>query len=147
MDIGSSGARASGPVFQIRAPSPESPVESTTAREVLKGRSNKREELLKFFLGRSSVGVKTVNDEERMQAGLRAIEKTKLPHMLCVTNMLLHNVQDPSFVRHDNALARPYISYTAADRVDVVLTNPPFGGKKRTESRRTSRRSSRPANG
>jgi type I restriction enzyme M protein len=43
--------------------------------------------------------------------------------------MLLHGIEDPSFVRHDNTLARPYISYTAADRVDVVLTNPPFGGK------------------
>ena len=37
-------------------------------------------------------------------------------------------MEDPSFVRHDNTLARPYISYTNADRVDVVLTNPPFGG-------------------
>jgi type I restriction enzyme M protein len=43
--------------------------------------------------------------------------------------MLLHGVEDPSFVRHDNTLARPYISYTASDRVDVVLTNPPFGGR------------------
>jgi type I restriction enzyme M protein len=60
---------------------------------------------------------------------LRAIEKKQLPHMLCVTNMLLHGVKDPSFVRHDNALARPYISYTQSDRVDVVLTNPPFGGR------------------
>ena len=34
----------------------------------------------------------------------------------------------PSFVRHDNTLARPYISYTQSDRVDIVLTNPPFGG-------------------
>jgi type I restriction enzyme M protein len=73
--------------------------------------------------------VKTVKDEERMQQALRAVEKKQLPHMLCVTNMLLHNIQDPSFVRHDNALAKPYISYGAADRVDVVLTNPPFGGK------------------
>ena len=49
--------------------------------------------------------------------------------MLCVTNMLLHNIEDPSFVRHDNTLARPYISYGQADRVDIVLTNPPFGGR------------------
>ena len=48
--------------------------------------------------------------------------------MLCVTNMLLHGIEDPSFVRHDNTLARPYISYTPSDRVDIVLTNPPFGG-------------------
>ena len=43
---------------------------------------------------------------------LRAVEKKQLPHMLCVTNMLLHGIEDPSFVRHDNTLARPYISYT-----------------------------------
>ena len=64
-----------------------------------------------------------------MQAALRAVEKKQLPHMLCVTNMLLHGIEDPSFVRHDNTLARPYIGWERKDRVDVVLTNPPFGGK------------------
>ena len=49
--------------------------------------------------------------------------------MLCVTNMLLHGIEDPSFVRHDNTLAKPYISYGQADRVDIILTNPPFGGR------------------
>ena len=73
--------------------------------------------------------VKRPEDEQTMQAGLRAVEKKPLPHMLCVTNMLLHGIEDPSFVRHDNTLARPYISYGPADRVDIVLTNPPFGGK------------------
>jgi len=73
--------------------------------------------------------IKTPQDEELMQQSLRAVEKKPLPHMLCTTNMLLNNVEDPSFVRHDNTLARPYISYGAHDRVDVVLTNPPFGGK------------------
>ena len=73
--------------------------------------------------------VRRVEDEERMQAALRAVEKKQLPHMLCVTNMLLHGVKDPSFVRHDNTLARPYADYGPSDRVDVVLTNPPFGGQ------------------
>lgn len=73
--------------------------------------------------------VKKVEDEQAMQAGLRAVEKKQLPHMLCVTNMLLHGIEDPSFVRHDNTLARPYISYGKDDRVDVILTNPPFGGR------------------
>ena len=49
--------------------------------------------------------------------------------MLCVTNMLLHGVDDPGFVRHDNTLARPYRDWGPKDRVDIVLTNPPFGGK------------------
>jgi type I restriction enzyme M protein len=73
--------------------------------------------------------VKTPADELKMQHALRAAEKKQLPHMLCVTNLLLHNIDDPSFIRHDNTLARPYISYTQSDRVDIVLTNPPFGGR------------------
>ena len=73
--------------------------------------------------------VKKPEDEIEMQAALRAVERKQLPHMLCVTNMLLHGIENPSFVRHDNTLARPYISYTKADRVDIVLTNPPFGGR------------------
>jgi type I restriction enzyme M protein len=73
--------------------------------------------------------VKKPSQEQAMQAGLRAVDKKPLPHMLCVTNMLLHGIEDPSFVRDDNMLARPYISYTQSDRVDIVLTNPPFGGR------------------
>jgi type I restriction enzyme M protein len=73
--------------------------------------------------------VKKVEDEQAMQAGLHAVEKKQLPHMLCVTNMLLHGIEDPSFLRHDNTLARPYISYSQSDRVDIILTNPPFGGR------------------
>jgi type I restriction enzyme M protein len=73
--------------------------------------------------------VKKVEDEQALQASLRAVEKKQLPHMLCVTNMLLHGIEDPSFVRHDNTLAKPYISYGQADRVDIILTNPPFGGR------------------
>ncbi|MCY4673917.1 MAG: class I SAM-dependent DNA methyltransferase [Bacteroidetes bacterium] len=73
--------------------------------------------------------VKRPDDEDKLQASLRAVEKKPLPHMLAVTNMLLHGIEDPSFVRHDNTLARSYFSYGHDDRVDIVLTNPPFGGK------------------
>ena len=70
--------------------------------------------------------VKRPEDEQTMQMALRAVEKKHLPHMLCVTNMLLHGIEDPGFVRHDNTLARPYTSWERKDRVDIVLTNPPF---------------------
>lgn len=73
--------------------------------------------------------IKRPEEEQAMQAALRAVEKKPLPHMLCVTNMLLHGVEDPGFVRHDNTLAKPYIGWTQAERVDIVLTNPPFGGR------------------
>src|SRR4051812_30334604 len=38
--------------------------------------------------------VKRPEDEAKMQAALRAVEKKPLPHMLCVTNMLLHGIED-----------------------------------------------------
>ncbi len=72
--------------------------------------------------------VKTVKQEEKMQSGLLAVEKKPLPHLLCVTNMLLHGIDQPGFVRHDNTLTRPLRDYGPADRVDVIATNPPFGG-------------------
>ena len=73
--------------------------------------------------------VKVPEHESGLQSSLRAIEKKPMPHMLCVTNMLLHGVEDPSFVRHENTLARPYVDWGKSDKVDIVLTNPPFGGK------------------
>ena len=73
--------------------------------------------------------IKKPTQRQAMGNNLRAVEKKPLPHMLCMTNMLLHNVESPDFVRRDNALARPYASYVNSDRVDIVLTNPPFGGE------------------
>lgn len=72
--------------------------------------------------------VKTDDDRERLHTSVRGVEKKQLPHMLCVTNLLLHGVDVPSTVRHDNTLARPLRDYGPSERVDVVLTNPPFGG-------------------
>ncbi len=72
--------------------------------------------------------VKSTADEKKLQASLQGVEKKPLPYVLCVTNMLLHNIERPTWVRHDNTLSRPLRDYGAKDRVDVVITNPPFGG-------------------
>lgn len=72
--------------------------------------------------------VKTVEDSYVLQETFSGIEKKQLPHLLCTTNMLLHGIEVPSQIKHDNALARPIKDYTAKDRVDVIVTNPPFGG-------------------
>lgn len=72
--------------------------------------------------------VKTPKDEELMQQCIMGVEKKQLPHSLCVTNMLLHGIDTPAQIKHDNTLSRPLKSYTRKDRVDVVITNPPFGG-------------------
>jgi type I restriction enzyme M protein len=72
--------------------------------------------------------VKTDEDRKLLEASIRGVEKKQLPHMLCITNMLLHGVEVPSTIRHDNTLSRPLRDYGPNERVDVVLTNPPFGG-------------------
>jgi type I restriction enzyme M protein len=72
--------------------------------------------------------VKTPEDEALLQQSIFGVEKKQLPHLLCVTNMILHGIDVPSRIRRDNALARPLRDYCPKDRVQVVLTNPPFGG-------------------
>lgn len=72
--------------------------------------------------------VRTPNDEAKLQLSIRGVEKKQLPHLLCTTNMLLHGIDVPTNVIHDNTLARPLRDYGNADRVDIILTNPPFGG-------------------
>ena len=72
--------------------------------------------------------VKDGADEALLQRSIRGIEKKPLPHLLCTTNLILHDVEVPQVVR-DNALTRrPYKDYGPDDQVDVILTNPPFGG-------------------
>jgi type I restriction enzyme M protein len=42
--------------------------------------------------------------------------------------MIVHGIDVPTGIRHDNTLARPLRDYWAKDRVHVIITNPPFGG-------------------
>lgn len=72
--------------------------------------------------------VKSVSDEAKLQVSIFGIEKKPMPYFLCITNMILHGIDVPSNIRHDNSLSRPLISWESKDRVDVVVTNPPFGG-------------------
>ena len=72
--------------------------------------------------------VKAAKDEEALIASIHGVEKKALPHMLCTTNMILHGIDTPTNIRHDNTLSRPYKDYGNKDRVHVIVTNPPFGG-------------------
>lgn len=71
---------------------------------------------------------RTDADERMIQERFRGIEKKHLPHVLCMTNLLLHGIDVPSNVRHDNTLSRPIRDWSAREHVDVIVTNPPFGG-------------------
>ena len=72
--------------------------------------------------------VNTAAGEQVLQQQIHGVEKKALPHLLCTTNMLLHGIEVPSNIRHNNTLARPLRDYSPKERVDVVITNPPFGG-------------------
>ena len=71
---------------------------------------------------------KKAEHEKSIQESISGIEKKHLPHVLCMTNMMLHGIDVPSSVRHDNTLSRPLRDWGPKDRVDVIVTNPPFGG-------------------
>ena len=71
---------------------------------------------------------KSEADERSIQECFAGIEKKHLPHVLCMTNLLLHGIDVPSNVRHDNTLARPLRDWGPKERMDVIVTNPPFGG-------------------
>lgn len=72
--------------------------------------------------------VNSVEDDVVAQRSINGVEKKPLPHLLCVTNMLLHGIDVPTNIRHGNTLARPLRDYRAEDKIDIIVTNPPFQG-------------------
>jgi type I restriction enzyme M protein len=72
---------------------------------------------------------KTTQQRARLQRGtLSGIEPKPLPYLLCQMNLLLHGVEYPD-VDPNNALRFPLREIGDKDRVDVIMTNPPFGGE------------------
>ncbi len=59
-------------------------------------------------------------------------EKKSLAYVIGIMNMILHGVEAPNII-HSNTLAENIADIQQKDKVDVVLANPPFGGKERTE--------------
>lgn len=76
--------------------------------------------------------VVTTEDEAAYSQSIYGIEKKQFPYMLCITNMLLHDL-DVSQVFHDNTLLRDVLDYTVDDQVDVILMNPPYGGSEKND--------------
>jgi len=72
--------------------------------------------------------VKKPTELKTLKNSIRGVEKKPLPHVLCATNMMVHGIEVPSNILNDNTLARPLRDYGIKDQVDVIVTNPPFGG-------------------
>jgi type I restriction enzyme M protein len=71
--------------------------------------------------------IETEADRQLLQHSISGVEKKPLPHMLATTNLILHGIEVPG-IRRDNLLMYSLNEWTPQNRVDVVLTNPPFGG-------------------
>ena len=78
-------------------------------------------------------GVLSAADYEQLQhSTFIGKEKKSLAYVIGIMNMILHGVEAPNIV-HSNTLAENIADIQQKDRVDVVLANPPFGGKERAE--------------
>lgn len=72
---------------------------------------------------------KKAEDRETLQYHtLFGIEKKPMPYLLGMMNLLLHGIERPN-IKRDNSLRTPLYEISEKDRVDVIMTNPPFGGQ------------------
>jgi len=75
----------------------------------------------------------TTKDAETLQKNtFYGKEKKSLAYIIGIMNMILHGIEAPNIV-HTNTLAENLADIQERDRYDIVLANPPFGGKERAE--------------
>ena len=79
------------------------------------------------WLGQLQKQVKDTAAQKQFDDSIYGIEKKPFPYLLCVTNMLLHDIEVPK-IYHENSLKHNLLDYTEDDKFDVILMNPPYGG-------------------
>lgn len=79
------------------------------------------------WLGQLQKQVKDTGSQKQFDDSIYGIEKKPFPYLLCVTNMLLHDIEVPN-IYHMNSLKHNLLDYTDDDKFDVILMNPPYGG-------------------
>lgn len=70
---------------------------------------------------------KTSEDIQKYNQAVFGIEKKAFPHLLAVTNLFLHEIDDPK-IMHGNTLEKNVRDYTEDEKFDLIMMNPPFGG-------------------
>jgi type I restriction enzyme M protein len=81
---------------------------------------------------RSKPGLTTRDHQVLQTRTLYGNEKKSLAYVMGIMNMILHGIETPNIV-HTNTLTENLADIQEKDRYDVVLANPPFGGKERKE--------------
>jgi len=79
------------------------------------------------WLGQLQKKVTDTTSQKQLDDSIYGIEKKPFPYLLCVTNMLLHDIEVPN-IYHTNSLKHNLLDYTEDDKFDVILMNPPYGG-------------------
>ena len=77
-------------------------------------------------------GLSTSEVETLQKRTFYGKEKKSLAYIIGIMNMILHGIEAPNII-HTNTLAENLSDIQEKDRYDVVLANPPFGGKERAE--------------
>ena len=85
-----------------------------------------------FDYMRSAKNLSTTDIETLQKNTFYGKEKKSLAYIIGIMNMILHGVEAPNIV-HTNTLTENLADIQDKDRFDVVLANPPFGGKERAE--------------
>ncbi len=76
--------------------------------------------------------IKTTEDKKKYNNTVFGIEKKALPYLLCITNMLLHDIDEPN-IFHNNSLNKNVEEYKEMDCFDIILMNPPYGGNEKED--------------
>ena len=84
------------------------------------------------YLLRTNPKRSTVQDRTLQQRTFFGKEKKSLAYVIAIMNMILHGIEAPNIL-HTNTLTENLADIQEKDRRDVVLANPPFGGKERKE--------------
>jgi type I restriction enzyme M protein len=71
--------------------------------------------------------VQNIDDRHTLQETVTGSELKPLPFMLSVVNLITHDIEVPK-IENGDSLSREYNSIRQADRVDIIVANPPFGG-------------------
>jgi type I restriction enzyme M protein len=74
----------------------------------------------------------TAQDRALQERTFHGKEKKSLAYVIAIMNMILHGIEAPNIL-HVNTLAENLADVQEKDRFDIILANPPFGGKERKE--------------
>ncbi|MCA0991683.1 HsdM family class I SAM-dependent methyltransferase [Pseudalkalibacillus hwajinpoensis] len=74
--------------------------------------------------------VKSTEDNEVYNNSVFGIEKKAFPYLLSITNLLLHDIDDPVII-HGNSLDKNVREYNENEKFEVIMMNPPYGGSEK----------------